>query len=120
MEPRLPVDMATSPMVRASETTAREIAARLTSGGVIIVPTETVYGLAISPGSRQTAQRVFRLKGRPRDLNLPVIIGHIDQLDLLGVELNASAQSLTAAFWPGPLTLVMGFRDDRERAPWLA
>jgi len=102
-----------------SQITARAIVDRLREGGTVILPTETVYGLAIQPGNPEAARRAFELKGRPRDLNLPVIIGSPDQLEGLGVDVNALARRLADRFWPGPLTLVMGFTPARQRAVWL-
>ena len=85
----------------------------------MILPTETVYGLAIQPGI-SGQERVFELKGRPEELNLPVIIGAADQLGGLGVDYNRTARLLAEKLWPGPLTLVMGFAPGRERPAWLA
>ena len=86
---------------------------------MVIVPTETVYGLAIKPGDAAVAQRLYELKARPRDFNLPVVIGATDQLAPLGVDFNGVAAKLAERFWPGPLTIVMGFRGDAPRASWL-
>ncbi|HEX6097544.1 MAG TPA: L-threonylcarbamoyladenylate synthase [Thermoanaerobaculia bacterium] len=105
--------------VRAEEADASRVAGWLAEGALVIVPTETVYGLAIRPGIPAAAQRVFELKARPRDFNLPVVIGAVEQLAGLGVDFNDLARRLAARFWPGPLTLVMGFRDDVPRPYWL-
>jgi L-threonylcarbamoyladenylate synthase len=61
---------------------------------------------------------VFELKGRPAQMNLPILVGAVDQVKRLGVDFNATAQALAAQFWPGPLTIVMGFGDDAHPA-WL-
>lgn len=106
--------------VLASETSAREIAKALAGGATVILPTETVYGLAIQPDAPAGSRRVFELKGRPKELNLPVIIGAIEQLDRLGVDYNHTARRLAGKLWPGPLTIVMGFAPDRERPAWLS
>jgi L-threonylcarbamoyladenylate synthase len=105
--------------VAAHEVAAEQVAAWLARGAVVIVPTETVYGLAIKPDNPLSAQRVFELKARPRDFNLPIVIGAIDQLADLGVDYNDTAQRLAERFWPGPLTLVMGFGRDAVRPAWL-
>ena len=105
--------------ISITEASPSDVAADLIHGRTVVIPTETVYGLAIQPGNADAARRVFALKGRPSDLNLPVIIGSLDQLDLLGVDVNDVARDLAAHFWPGPLTLVFGFDPARRRAPWL-
>ncbi len=106
--------------VRAAEVSGQEIALWLASGAVVVLPTETVYGLAIQPGMPSLAHRVYALKGRPQALNLPVIIGAAEQLHPLGVDFNPTARRLASKFWPGPLTMVMGFVPDRSRPAWLA
>ncbi len=106
--------------VRVREVSGRQIGGWLTAGAVVVLPTETVYGLAVRPGNPATAQRVFDLKGRPQALNLPVLIGALDQLAGLGVDFNAAARRLADRFWPGPLTLVMGFAPGGGRPGWLA
>lgn len=106
--------------VRVGDVPATEIARWLTAGAVVIVPTETVYGLAITPGNAARVRRMFELKARPEELNLPVVIGAVDQLHGLGVDFNDRAKLLADHFWPGPLTLVLGFSGDDVRPEWLA
>jgi len=111
--------MSSSRTVSAADCNARQIAAWLDSGAAVILPTETVYGLAIKPGDAASMQRIFELKGRPREFNLPVVIGAIDQLAEIGVDFNQTARRLAEKFWPGPLTLVMGFAEKTNRPAWL-
>jgi L-threonylcarbamoyladenylate synthase len=99
--------------------TAEQVAGWLDAGATVILPTETVYGLAVKAGVSASAERVFELKGRPSSFNLPVVIGDVAQLDSLGLDFNGTARALARRFWPGPLTIVMGFAADRPRPPWL-
>lgn len=105
--------------VLATEITGEEIAGWLSRGAIVLLPTETIYGLAIKPGEPLAAQRVFELKGRPKELNLPVVIGSSGQLNDLGIHFDRSARVLASAFWPGPLTIVMGFAPRCQRPSWL-
>lgn len=91
-------------------------AQRLRAGGVVGVPTETVYGLAAAAGSAAGVAAIYRHKGRPA-IN-PLIV-HADSLDMVRalVELPALALKLAAAFWPGPLTLVLPRRPGVAIAP---
>jgi len=78
----------------------------LARGGVAIVPTETVYGLAARPDNKASIDKIYRLKGR--DFNKPLALcvryeKHYKDL----VEWSPLARALAQAFWPGPLTLVM-------------
>src|SRR6195952_1043681 len=83
----------------------------LRSGGLVAVPTETVYGLAARADSAEAVAAIYRAKGRP-DFN-PLIV-HVPgraQAELLA-RFDERARALVAAFWPGPLTLVLPKRDD--------
>ncbi|WP_306251822.1 L-threonylcarbamoyladenylate synthase [Parvularcula sp. IMCC14364] len=91
--------------------TARETAKLLAQGGLAVVPTETVYGLAADATNDRAVARIFEAKGRP-SFN-PLII-HVDSVEMarLWAEVPPLAAKLAAAFWPGPLTLVLPRRSD--------
>ena len=84
--------------------------AALRAGELIHLPTETVYGLGARADDPVAVVKVFEAKGRPRFNPLIVHIGNMDQAGRIGI-LDARAQALAAAFWPGPLTLVVPVRD---------
>lgn len=87
---------------------AIELAVKALSGGDIIgLPTDTVYGLAADPFHTGACDRLFRLKGRPRSVELPVLVGSEAQALALCTAVPASARRLMRRFWPGPLTLVL-------------
>lgn len=85
----------------------REALDALANGEVISVPTDTVYGVAASLESPLGIEKLFRLKRRPGELALPVLVHSLEQIELLGVELDARARRLARAFWPGALTVVL-------------
>jgi tRNA threonylcarbamoyl adenosine modification protein (Sua5/YciO/YrdC/YwlC family) len=78
----------------------------LRAGRPIVLPTDTVYGIAALPGERGAVDAVFAAKGRPDDKPLPVLGATVRQLESIAW-LDASARALARAFWPGPLTLVV-------------
>jgi len=82
----------------------------LRSGGLIHLPTETVYGLGARADDPAAVVKVFEAKGRPRFNPLIVHIGNIDQALRIGV-FDARARALAERYWPGPLTLVVPVRD---------
>ena len=97
-----------------------EIVACLQTGGVVLLPTDTVYGLAVSPNFDESITRLFALKRRPRNVNLPIMVASAAELEPLGFEVNESAQRLLQSpLIPGSLTLAMGFSSD-YRPAWLA
>ena len=79
----------------------------LKSGGIVAVPTETVYGLAADAANEQAILKVFAAKGRPQDNPLIVHIAELSALDRLTKEVPKAAYLLAECFWPGPLTMVL-------------
>lgn len=79
----------------------------LNSGGVVVFPTDTLYGLGADVFSLAALQRIFSIKGRRADLALPVLVAGLDQVEAVAQPMSAQAQRLAERFWPGPLTLVM-------------
>jgi L-threonylcarbamoyladenylate synthase len=93
--------------VRPDPTAIAYAAATLKNGGVVAIPTETLYGLAADPWNPSAVARVFAIKGRPADRALPLVAADIAQVRQWIGELDAVARRLAERFWPGPLTLVM-------------
>ena len=106
--------------VRANAEGARLAAAVLDDGGIVVLPTDTVYGLATRPDLPQAVRAVFRAKGRPEGMHLPVLAASLGQVRALGVRLSDAASGLAARWWPGPLTLAFGFDTAMPRPDWLA
>ena len=79
----------------------------LREGDIVGVPTDTVYGLAADPWHSGAADRLFRLKGRPRSVELPVFVSGPEQALELVTALHSPARRVMEAFWPGPLTVVL-------------
>jgi len=96
------------PQMRSDVTRAVDI---LRQGGVVALPTETVYGLGADASNPEAVAKVFALKSRPADHPLIVHISGIDKLPQWAGEIPASAQALASRFWPGPLTMIF------KRAP---
>jgi L-threonylcarbamoyladenylate synthase len=91
------------------------LAVKALSGGDIIgLPTDTVYGLAADPFHTGASDRLFRLKGRPRSVELPVLVGSEAQALALSTAVPSSARRLMRRYWPGPLTLVLPRRPDLD------
>lgn len=78
----------------------------LRQGGVVAIPTETVYGLAADATDAQAVKKIFEAKGRPQDNPLIVHIASMDDLPPLVEEVPEAARKLAEVFWPGPLTMI--------------
>jgi L-threonylcarbamoyladenylate synthase len=81
----------------------------LARGGLLGLPTETVYGLAADAGNAQAVAGIYAAKGRPAFNPLIAHVASAAEAERLGV-FDAQARRLAAAFWPGPLTLVVPYR----------
>ncbi len=76
-------------------------------GELIVIPTDTVYGLGCDAFSSDAVRRLLELKGRGRDMPVPVLVGSPRTLDGLAASLTQGIRDLVEAFWPGPLTVVV-------------
>jgi len=85
---------------------SRSVSQIVHDGGIVAVPTETYYGLAVNPFNKQAVDRLLRLKGRTDGKPILVLIGQRAQLSLLVREVSSIATCLMDAFWPGPLTIL--------------
>ncbi len=85
---------------------SRAVISVVMDGGVVAIPTESYYGLAVNPFDPRAIERLYRIKGRPDGKPLLVLIGARDQLPPLVPAVSQTAAILMEAFWPGPLTLV--------------
>ncbi|WP_246160212.1 L-threonylcarbamoyladenylate synthase [Nocardioides humilatus] len=75
-------------------------------GRLVVLPTDTVYGLAADAFDPDAVTRLLDAKGRGREMPPPVLVSTATTLDALATKVPAYARALTDAFWPGPLTLV--------------
>jgi L-threonylcarbamoyladenylate synthase len=85
----------------------QEAAARILRGGVVALPTDTLYGLAVDPFNREAVARLYEVKGRPSDRALPLMACDAAQIAAAIGALPPIGRALAAAFWPGPLTLLV-------------
>jgi len=79
----------------------------LESGGLVAIPTETVYGLAANALDEKAAAKIYAAKGRPSDNPLIVHIADMEELEPLVSRLPDEAVKLAKRFWPGPLTMIL-------------
>ena len=84
----------------------------LSAGGVMAVPTETFYALAVNPFDESALARLFTLKARPPEKPVLVLIAGPEMLSRLALKVPEGAFRLMARFWPGPLTLILPARLD--------
>ncbi|MFN3656514.1 MAG: L-threonylcarbamoyladenylate synthase [Pseudolabrys sp.] len=98
-------------VLKADEDAIEAAAACLAAGGLVAFPTETVYGLGADAGNGEAIARLYAAKGRPSFNPLIAHVGDIAAARRLAA-FDGAAERLAAAFWPGPLTLVLPKQPD--------
>ena len=89
-----------------------EIAAHIIrKGGLVAIPTETVYGLGANGLDEKAVLKIFEAKGRPQDNPLILHVAEPEEMERFCHDIPASAYTLAEKFWPGPLTMVLPVRD---------
>ncbi len=104
--------MTASPDLSRWKAQAEECAELLRQGKVLVLPTETYYGIVADAISPQDVRRVTSLKGREAGKPIPLIAGDVEGVELVAILRGALAKALAERFWPGPLTLVVPARSN--------
>ncbi len=91
----------------ASQADIEAAADRLVAGGLVVFPTETVYGLGADALDTKAVCEIFAIKGRPRDRALIVHVSGVASLASFGTGIPDYARTLAEQLWPGPITLVV-------------
>ncbi|MBT3193553.1 MAG: L-threonylcarbamoyladenylate synthase [Verrucomicrobia bacterium] len=93
--------------------------AALVRGDLVVIPTETVYGLVADPRVPGSIEQIYKAKKRDRGKPLQLLVSGVDVISRMGFELNQMEHRLADAFWPGGLTLIVesGGRSEGFRVP---
>jgi L-threonylcarbamoyladenylate synthase len=102
----------TAPIVPDDEAGRAAAVAILQGGGVVALPTDTVYGICVALDTPGGVERLFEVKRRPPDKGIMLLLERLEQAAGIGV-MNAAAEALAEACWPGGLTVVVPRRPDR-------
>src|SRR3954466_10564035 len=97
--------------VEAGETGRARAIQTVHAGGIVAIPTDTVYGIAVALGTPGGIERLFAAKQRPPDKAIALLVADAAQASAIG-NLTPAAVALAEAFWPGGLTLVVPRRTD--------
>lgn len=79
----------------------------LKSGGIIAIPTDTVYGIGADPFNADAVQKLYTLKGRPEEKPIPLVLGSVEDVQQVAQNLPDFFFHLTEKFWPGGLTIIV-------------
>jgi tRNA threonylcarbamoyl adenosine modification protein (Sua5/YciO/YrdC/YwlC family) len=89
----------------------KEAAQLLQDGGLVIIPTETVYGIAANRLNKKTLDRLYEIKKRPKDKPFSMLIEEKSKIEEYATNIPICAYKLIDRFWPGPLTLILPAKD---------
>ena len=108
---------APAPVLDAEDLSAvEEAAAIVRRGGIVVLPTDTVYGVGASLDHSAALDRIYAAKGRPIDQTLPILLGSFYSLDRVAIEPSPAVRRLMEYYWPGALTIVIPARPGLPRA----
>lgn len=88
----------------------------LQKGGLVAFPTDTVYGVGTWAFDQKAIASIYVAKDRPAEKAIPILIGDLEDLERVGIDIPETARKLAARFWPGPLTLLVPKRSDLPEA----
>lgn len=90
-----------------------EIIATLKKGGVVVLPTDTIYGLHCIAKEHEAVNKIYEIKKRGKDMPFILLIGNIKDLDEFGVEITEDITKQINNLWPGPNTLILETHSDK-------
>lgn len=111
MKPRI---LTLSPVGKIDQNVIAEAAAALQQGWLIIIPTDTVYGVAAHWENKKAVEMLRRIKNRPADKPIPILASDRMKIENMKAHLGRNAKELARRFWPGPLTIVLPVNDGWE------
>jgi len=94
------------PVLKATVDNIRKASKIVKNGGLVVYPTDTVYGLGCDPFNVRAVERVFRVKDERKDKPLPILASDIQFIKKIAY-INEKARKIAERLWPGPLTLVV-------------
>ena len=90
-----------------NEKIIKEAAGIIKRGGILVFPTETVYGIGTNAFNEEACRRVYEIKNRPADKPLIVLISYIKDVDRVASDVPDEARNLMEKYWPGPLSIIL-------------
>ena len=95
----------------ANNTDIYKCASIVTRGGIIVYPTDTIYGIGCNPYNDSSVQRIFKIKGRNKEKALPILASTIEDVEKI-VSLGKIGKLLALKYWPGALTIISPLIDE--------
>ena len=80
------------------------------AGGIVVIPTDTIYGVVGDALNKETVERIYRLKGRPPEKPFIILISNLNQLNRFGAKLSEELNK----YWPGPVSIILEIKSNLE------
>ena len=84
----------------------------ISKGGVIVFPTDTVYGIGCDPYNKNSVDKIYKIKKRPKEKPFPILAYSMDAVNQI-IEFDDDSKKIAEKFWPGPLTLILKVKDEK-------
>ena len=84
----------------------------VSDGGIIVFPTDTVYGVGCNPFNKKAVDKIYKIKNRPKSKPFPILVYSMKEANQIA-DFDSDSQRLAEKFWPGPLTLILKLKDSR-------
>jgi len=84
----------------------------VSDGGIIVFPTDTVYGVGCDPFNKKSVDEIYKIKNRPKSKPFPILVYSMKEANQIA-DFDSDSQRLAEKFWPGPLTLILKLKDSR-------
>lgn len=81
-------------------------------GGILVFPTDTVYGIGCNPYDKTAVEKIYKIKNRSIEKSLPVLAGSLEIASEI-VEFDKNSKKIAEKFWPGPLTMILKIKDQK-------
>ena len=92
-------------------TKLREVAKIIKDGGIVVFPTETVYGIGVNALNEEAVKRIYEIKERPANKPISLLVSNVDMINQVAKDITESEYALIKEFFPGPLTVVLKKKD---------
>ncbi len=84
----------------------------VSDGGIIVFPTDTVYGVGCDPFNKKSVDKIYKIKNRPKSKSFPILVYSMKEAKQIA-DFDSDSQRLAEKFWPGPLTLILKLKDSK-------
>jgi len=84
----------------------------INEGGIVIYPTDTVYGIGCDPYNKSSVEKIYQIKKRSKEKPLPILGYSLSTINEI-VEFDEESKKIAGAFWPGPVTLILKLKDEK-------